>query len=142
MKFRKNTIKIKFSHEAESRAEIHNIARCLAELTTSRGEAVEPVISQMLTDSEHSELDQVKQFSLLTLGELGRRIPLGPKVIQHQMSQFKSTSEDIKVAAAIGLGLTAAGNLVEVLPVLLNNLKQDDAQGNYLTLLAIRQGFI
>ena len=38
------------------------------------------------------------------------------------------------------MGLTAAGNIVEVLPILLNNLSHDDAQGNYLTLIAIRQG--
>ena len=120
------------------------MARCLAELTVSWGGGekgqVEPVIGQMLNDSEHAGDDSVKQFSLLTLGELGHRIPLGPKVIQHQISQFKATSEDIKVAAALGLGLTAAGNLVEVLPILLNNLKADDSQGNYLTLLAIKQG--
>ena len=36
----------------------------------------------MLNDSEHAESDAVKQFALLTLGELGHRIPLGPKVIQ------------------------------------------------------------
>ena len=130
--------------EPESRNEIHNIARCLAELTISWGNgqksAIEPVIGQMLTDSEHAQSDCVKQFSLLTLGELGHRTPLGPKVIQHQISQFKASSEDIKVAAALGLGLTAAGNLVEVLPILLNNLNIDDSQGNYLTLLAIKQG--
>ena len=73
---------------------MHNIARCLAELTFAwAGEkglpAIEPVISQMLNDSEYSELDSVKQFALLTLGELGRRIPLGPKVTKHQIAQFK-----------------------------------------------------
>ena len=59
---------------------------------------------------------------------------------KHQISQFKASSEDIKVAAASGLGLTAAGNLVEVLPILLNNLNAKDSQGNYLTLLAIKEG--
>jgi len=43
----------------------------------------------MLNDAQHSESEKVKQFSLLTLGEMGRRIPLGPTVIQQQISQFK-----------------------------------------------------
>ena len=43
----------------------------------------------MLKDSEHSESEKVRQFSLLTLGELGRRIALGPQVVQKQISQFK-----------------------------------------------------
>ena len=50
---------------------------------------IEPVLEQMLKDSEHSEHEKVKQFSLLTLGELGRRVSLGPKVVQQQISQFK-----------------------------------------------------
>jgi len=135
-----------YSGEAEDRNEIHNIAKCLAELTFSWANSdqtrIEPVLEQMLKDSEHSEHEKVKQFSLLTLGELGRRVSLGPKVVQQQISQFKTQSEDIKVSAAIGLGLTAAGNIVEVLPILLNNLSHDDAQGNYLTLIAIRQASV
>ena len=43
----------------------------------------------MLQDAQHSDSEKVKQFSLLTLGEMGRRIPLGPTVIQQQISQFK-----------------------------------------------------
>ena len=82
--------------QAEHRNEIHNTARCLAELTHSwalvKGnvtEFIQPVIEQMLQDAQHSESEKVKQFSLLTLGEMGRRIPLGPTVIQQQISQFK-----------------------------------------------------
>lgn len=135
-----------YKGEAEDRNEIHNIAKCLAELTFSWANTdqsrIEPVLEQMLQDSEHSDLEKVKQFSLLTLGELGRRISLGPKVVQQQISQFKTQSEDIKVSAAIGLGLTAAGNIIEVLPILLNNLNHDDSQGNYLTLIAIRQATV
>ena len=52
---------------------------------------------------------------------------------------LKTQSEEIKVSAAIGLGLTAAGNLIEILPILLNNLTSDDSQRNYLTLTSIRQ---
>ena len=82
-----------FSGEAEDRNEIHNIAKCLAELTFSWANSdqtrIEPVLEQMLKDSEHSEHEKVKQFSLLTLGELGRRVSLGPKVVQQQISQFK-----------------------------------------------------
>lgn len=52
-------------------------------------EFIEPVIEQMLQDAQHSESEKVKQFSLLTLGEMGRRLPLGPAVIQQQISQFK-----------------------------------------------------
>ena len=54
--------------------------------------SIEPVIEQMLKDSEHSESEKVRQFSLLSLGELGRRIALGPQVVQKQISQFKVTS--------------------------------------------------
>ena len=88
---------IKYSRgAAEHRNEIHNTARCLAELTHSwavgKGNVndhIQPVIEQMLQDAQHSDSEKVKQFSLLTLGEMGRRIPLGPTVIQQQISQFK-----------------------------------------------------
>lgn len=91
--FYKRMIHTFFSGEAEDRNEIHNIAKCLAELTFSWANSdqtrIEPVLEQMLKDSEHSEHEKVKQFSLLTLGELGRRVSLGPKVVQQQISQFK-----------------------------------------------------
>ena len=85
-----------FRGQAEHRNEIHNTARCLAELTHSwaigKGNVpdyIQPVIEQMLQDAQHSDSEKVKQFSLLTLGEMGRRLPLGPTVIQQQISQFK-----------------------------------------------------
>ena len=91
-----------FSGEAEDRNEIHNIAKCLAELTFSWANSdqtrIEPVLEQMLKDSEHSEHEKVKQFSLLTLGELGRRVSLGPKVVQQQISQFKVRLMDPRTA--------------------------------------------
>jgi len=40
------------------------------------------------------------------------------------------------------LGLTAAGNLIEILPILLKNLTPDDSQRNYLTLTSIRQATV
>ncbi|CBY17954.1 unnamed protein product [Oikopleura dioica] len=137
-----------YSNKISNRNEIANSAKCLAAFTYSWGlntqssveKAVQPVVEQFMSDVESSQIESVEQFALLALGEIGSKVPLGEVVIKHQLQQFTRASESVKMSAAIGIGLVTSGNLVQLMPLLLNSLSScDSPQISYLTLVSIRE---
>ncbi|VDK65739.1 unnamed protein product [Anisakis simplex] len=88
--------------------------------------------------------DGVRLFSLLTLGELGRKCP---KVYENDstlkpeellVDAFNSSSEELKTAASYSLGMLAVGNLEKFLPFLLKQINSQPKR-QYLLLHALKE---
>ena len=96
-------------------------------------------LSDFEAELETAQDDQRKCLALSVLGEAGLRLgsssPLTPDLF---LAHFKSKSDLVPLAAAIGLGRAGAGNVERYLPVILDQMT---ASGNsqYLLLHSIKE---
>uniref|UniRef100_A0A914VPW0 TATA-binding protein interacting (TIP20) domain-containing protein n=1 Tax=Plectus sambesii TaxID=2011161 RepID=A0A914VPW0_9BILA len=124
-----------------------SIAKCAATVAAASGddEKASELATKLATQLKSADTpDGVRLFSLLTLGELGRRckhVYEGRSAVQPEkliVDAFQSTSEELKTAASYSLGGLAVGNLEKFLPFL---LKEIDTQPKrqYLLLHALKE---
>ncbi|CAL2047252.1 unnamed protein product [Caenorhabditis brenneri] len=88
--------------------------------------------------------DSIRLFAMITLGELGRRVPetYGPdfavKPEDLACRAFNHLHEDLKAAAAQTLGALAVGNLTVYLPFILEQIRTQPKK-QYLLLHALKE---
>ncbi|KAL7274746.1 hypothetical protein RUND412_002334 [Rhizina undulata] len=118
------------------------VAKVVAQLLVSGGGReggfavdVEDVVGEV----ESSKEDRKRCLGLMVLGEVGLRMgprfPVGPDVF---MNQFRAKSDDVPIAAAVALGLAAAGNIDGYVPVIMEKLKSGD-KDQYLLLHSLKE---
>lgn len=76
----------------------------------------------------------ISLISQLIEGIRGSSFPVGPEVF---LNQFRAKSDDVPIAAAVALGLAAAGNVSGYLPVIMQRLGGDKDQ--YLLLHSLKE---
>lgn len=84
--------------------------------------------------------DSIKYLSLLTIGEIGRRIDLSEfeGIDQQVIDLFGSQSEEVKFAAAFALGNICVGNINKYLPSIISKIKEQPKK-RYLLLHALKE---
>ncbi|KAL0093191.1 TATA binding protein interacting protein [Phycomyces blakesleeanus] len=84
--------------------------------------------------------DSIKYLSLLTLGEIGRRIDLSHLGNIHEqiLALFSVQSEEVKFAAAFALGNMSVGNISRYLPLIVDQMKAYPKR-RYLLLHALKE---
>ncbi|CAJ0939502.1 unnamed protein product, partial [Mesorhabditis belari] len=92
--------------------------------------------------ANRSSTDAIRLFSLLSLGELGRRCSevYASNAIKAEpliMEAFNSQNEDLKSGASYALGGMAVGNLPKFLPFILQQMQESKRQ--FLLLHAIKE---
>ncbi|KAH8148486.1 uncharacterized protein LAJ45_07589 [Morchella importuna] len=117
------------------------VARLVAQLHVSGGgkEGGFAVgVGDFVGEVESSSDDKRKCLGLMVLGEIGLRMgasfPVGPEIF---LNQFHAKSDDVPIAAAVALGLAAAGNVSGYLPVIMQRLGGDKDQ--YLLLHSLKE---
>ncbi|KAI8987133.1 armadillo-type protein [Pilobolus umbonatus] len=89
---------------------------------------------------DFSKNDSIKYLSLLTIGEIGRRIDLTyfPDIHNDVMQLFSAQSEEVKFAAAFALGNICVGNIYKYLPMIVTHIKEQPKR-RYLLLHALKE---
>lgn len=118
------------------------VARLVAQLHVSGGgkEGGFAVgVGDFVGEVESSSDDKRKCLGLMVLGEIGLRMgasfPVGPEIF---LNQFHAKSDDVPIAAAVALGLAAAGNVSGYLPVIMQRLGGGD-KDQYLLLHSLKE---
>ncbi|RHZ77030.1 hypothetical protein Glove_186g52 [Diversispora epigaea] len=95
-------------------------------------------LNKMIGEQKYS--DSIKYVSLLTLGEIGRKIDLSSHSRLHVtiLSMFSSQSEDLKSAAAFALGNVSSGNVSKYLPIVIKEITSDPKK-RYLLLHSLKE---
>lgn len=114
------------------------IAAITAKVTDAkkRNDTVEKFIKEVSSSKD----DSLKLLSLLSLGEIGRRVDLSSHTsIQTViLTAFESASEELKQAASFALGNLSVGNLQKYLPFVLGEIKSQPKK-QYLLLHSLRE---
>ena len=131
---------------------IANISKCIAAITAvvsddDRKSVVEDLISSLesLKDNQTTENCPFIQLALRVSGDLGSRVHLGllPGVTDRLhsifISLFDSSFEDIKHAAAYGLGRASVFSKEEFLPKILAALEGNGQNKQYLLLTGLKE---
>ncbi|CAP20633.2 Protein CBR-CAND-1 [Caenorhabditis briggsae] len=126
------------------------IASCAAVITEStqsleKSRALAKKLAQQL--QVPTMTDSIRLFAMITLGELGRRVPetyapdfpVQPEDLA--IRAFNNPHEDLKAAAAQTLGALAVGNLTVYLPFILNQIKTQPKK-QYLLLHALKEAIV
>ncbi|KAL7749659.1 hypothetical protein RI367_004887 [Sorochytrium milnesiophthora] len=116
------------------------MAECTAVVslhTGNRDRMVDELVD-LITQPASSE--QARLYSLLVLGELGRRTDLsGHKSLDAAVLELlNAESEDVKSAAAFALGSIAIGNIQQYLPIIIREIK-GQTKRSYLLFHAIKE---
>jgi len=131
----------------DSRQVIANLSKCIAAVTVAADDSNrEMVISNILLSLETQEQSVYStQLALRVSGDVGRVIDLSQhigvadKLQQAYFLSFDSPSDDIKNAAAYGLGRASVGATTTFLPVILSALEESKQKTRYLLLAALRE---
>ncbi|CAG8499329.1 3773_t:CDS:10 [Diversispora eburnea] len=117
------------------------IAQCIATIcVASTLYCNNTVIELNKMIGEQKYPDSIKYVSLLTLGEIGRKIDLSSHSTIHVtiLSMFSSQSEDLKSAAAFALGNVSSGNVSKYLPIVIQEITSDPKK-RYLLLHSLKE---
>ena len=144
------TVEEKEAHnESSTKKVIGNIAKCMATITSSASESERrEVVSNLMISLESTVTTENLYTIMLALrmsGDLGCIIDLnsmesvGTKVQNIYISSFDSQFEEIKNAAAYGLGRASVGSVSAFLPKILSSLEKNNEMKKYLPLSALRE---
>ncbi|KAG9293713.1 hypothetical protein G9A89_019050 [Geosiphon pyriformis] len=125
-----------------SKQSYSTIAQCIAAISLNSPKNCHETVNDFIRKIEDPHCnDSVRYLSLLTLGEIGRKVDLsrhGDKLHLTIISLFSASSEEVKSAAAFALGNVAVGNVNKYLPVVMKEIRQDP-QKRYLLLHALKE---
>eukprot|EP01015_Nassula_variabilis_P028187 TRINITY_DN5869_c0_g1_i3.p1 TRINITY_DN5869_c0_g1~~TRINITY_DN5869_c0_g1_i3.p1 ORF type:complete len:432 (-),score=63.59 TRINITY_DN5869_c0_g1_i3:117-1412(-) len=113
-------------------------ALCSALDSNKRNQIQQKYLNQVKSGQEGNQT----LLSLLTIGEIGKRIDLSSsnEVTQTLLSQFKSKNEDIRSYASTALGAISIGNVKHFIPIIIDQVKQSTQQENKILMLhALRE---
>ncbi|KAI9208792.1 Cullin-associated NEDD8-dissociated protein 1 [Polychytrium aggregatum] len=117
------------------------IAKSVAILSGSTSQPAILIQKFVAKVEDGASSDHVRHLSLLCLGEIGRQVDIStlyPNVADTFLGYFSSPSEEIKYAAAFGLGNIAVGNLPKYLPPILQGIR-DGGKSQYLLLVSLKE---
>lgn len=128
---------------------IGTIAKCMAAITSSANESERNKVVLDLMPLLQSNFTADNTYNIMLalrmLGDLGCVIDLnsienvGEKLLSIYISSFESPVEDIKNAAAYGLGRGSVGSIALFLPKIFSALETSGDKEKYLLLSAIRE---
>ncbi|KAG0233459.1 Cullin-associated NEDD8-dissociated protein 1 [Actinomortierella wolfii] len=124
-----------------SKQAFSTIAQCIATLCINSDANANATVNEFLRKLENpSSTDSLKYLSLITLGEIGRRVSLTeyPNIHASILVLFNAHSEEVRSAAAFALGNVSAGNVEVYVPALIKEIEQD-AKKRYLLLHALKE---
>ncbi|XP_064651957.1 cullin-associated NEDD8-dissociated protein 1-like [Lineus longissimus] len=119
----------------------HSIAKCVAMLTITCQSEATAVVRQFIRDIKNPKsTDSIRLFSLLSIGEIGKKIDLSAHGDLEQviMEAFSSQNEDVKTASSYALGNISVGNLTRFLPFVLDEIKKQPKR-QYLLLHSLKE---
>lgn len=117
-----------------------SVAQCVSALCINVKSAQRDAVVQRFIKEFQKGKDEAKLISLLSLGEIGRRVDLShhEPLLPLLLGAFESPSEEIKQAASFALGNVAVGSMEKLLPFVLSEIiKQPHRQ--YLLLHSLRE---
>ena len=127
---------------------LSSLAKCIAALISqqhvSEGQAsVEAILNDFLAATIDANASvPVKQLSILSLGEVGRRVRLDSKMPQLQealINCFGSSNNNVKQASAVAIGAIAVGNMDIMLPFILKEIEAHSTRRQYLLLHSLKE---
>ncbi|KAF9403247.1 Cullin-associated NEDD8-dissociated protein 1 [Mortierella sp. AD011] len=117
------------------------IAQCIAVLCVNSDKNLDMTVAEFLRKLEDPHTsDSLKYLSLITLGEIGRRVSLGSHATLHIsiLEMFNVHSEEVRSAAAYAIGNVSAGNVGVYVPIIMQEI-QKDPKKRYLLLHALKE---
>ncbi|KAF8982329.1 Cullin-associated NEDD8-dissociated protein 1 [Entomortierella lignicola] len=117
------------------------IAQCIAVLCLNSDKNLDVTVAEFLRKIEDPRTsDSLKYLSLITLGEIGRRVSLGSHATLHTsiLAMFDVHSEEVRSAAAFAIGNVSAGNVSLYVPIIMQEI-QKDSKKRYLLLHALKE---
>ncbi|KAG0210629.1 Cullin-associated NEDD8-dissociated protein 1 [Mortierella sp. GBA30] len=117
------------------------IAQCIAVLCLNSEKNLEMTVAEFLRKIEDARTsDSLKYLSLITLGEIGRRVSLSGHATLHTsiLAMFNVHSEEVRSAAAFAIGNVSAGNVTVYVPIIMQEI-QKDPKKRYLLLHALKE---
>ncbi|KAF8933135.1 Cullin-associated NEDD8-dissociated protein 1 [Dissophora ornata] len=126
---------------ALSKQAFSTIAQCIAILCLNSDKNMDVTVAEFLRKIEDPRTsDSLKYLSLITLGEIGRRISLNGHATLHTsiLAMFNVHSEEVRSAAAFAIGNVSAGNVNFYVPIIIQEI-QKDPKKRYLLLHALKE---
>ncbi|KAF9934606.1 Cullin-associated NEDD8-dissociated protein 1 [Linnemannia zychae] len=126
---------------ALSKQAFSTIAQCIAVLCLNSEKNLEVTVAEFVRKIEEPRTsDSLKYLSLITLGEIGRRVSLSKHATLHSsiLAMFNVQSEEVRSAAAFAIGNVSAGNVEVYLPIIIQEI-QKDPKKRYLLLHALKE---
>ncbi|CAG8564545.1 11595_t:CDS:10 [Paraglomus brasilianum] len=127
---------------ALSKQAYSTIAQCITVLCVeSSPDIADDTVNDFIEKIQIQETpESITYLSLLTLGEIGRRVDLSSHTDIHQsvLQLFSASSEEVKSAAAFALGNISVGNVRKYLPIVISEIKNDPKK-RYLLLHALKE---
>ncbi|KRY74968.1 Cullin-associated Nedd8-dissociated protein 1 [Trichinella pseudospiralis] len=124
----------------------HNFAKCFAALILIQPDYIKPTVAELCRELDDSSNcpdvggnEQARQFSLLTLGEIGALCSMALNDLNVEgivMNAFENPDERVKEAASQALGRVGTGNLARYLPFIIQQIQQSTKQ-QYLFMLSL-----
>ncbi|KAI9483260.1 MAG: armadillo-type protein [Benjaminiella poitrasii] len=118
------------------------VAQCVAVLAANTNDTNRiQTIKEFQSYIQKADInDSVKYLSLLSIGEIGRRIDLSqfPEINEQVINLFSAQSEEVKFAAAFALGNICVGNINKYLPPIVSQIKEEPKR-RYLLLHALKE---
>lgn len=136
-----------YDHATLHRQAYRSISACTAVVASAYGNLNKSIIlARKLAEQLQAAdtTDGIRLFSVLALGELGRKCPQlydansSIKPEELLVGIFGSSSEELKAAASYSLGSLAVGNLEKYLPFLLKQISSQPRR-QYLLLHALKE---
>ncbi|KAF9154219.1 Cullin-associated NEDD8-dissociated protein 1 [Linnemannia schmuckeri] len=126
---------------ALSKQAFSTIAQCIAVLCLNSQKNLEMTVAEFVRKIEEPRTsDSLKYLSLITLGEIGRRVSLSNHATLHTsiLAMFNVHSEEVRSAAAFAIGNVSAGNVGVYVPIIIQEI-QKDPKKRYLLLHALKE---
>ncbi|KAF9091293.1 Cullin-associated NEDD8-dissociated protein 1 [Mortierella sp. AD031] len=126
---------------ALSKQAFSTIAQCIAIICLNSQKNLEMTVSEFVRKVEDSRTtDSLRYLSLITLGEIGRRVSLSNHATLHTsiLAMFNVHSEEVRSAAAFAIGNVSAGNVGVYVPIIIQEI-QKDPKKRYLLLHALKE---
>ncbi|KAI8351419.1 armadillo-type protein [Mortierella sp. GBAus27b] len=126
---------------ALSKQAFSTIAQSIAVLCVNSDKNLEMTVTEFVRKIEDSRsTDSLKYLSLITLGEIGRRVSLSGHATLHTsiLAMFSVHSEEVRSAAAFSIGNVSAGNVGFYVPIVIQEIKSDPKK-RYLLLHALKE---
>eukprot|EP00298_Acanthocystis_sp_HF-20_P014341 c20735_g3_i1.p1 GENE.c20735_g3_i1~~c20735_g3_i1.p1 ORF type:complete len:1246 (-),score=552.88 c20735_g3_i1:2007-5744(-) len=127
------------------KASLSNISECIARLvlSTDSSKECDETVSSLISKVNNEDGKSTEALivgSLFALGKIGRKKDLtsNKKLVPTIFKMFESQSEEVKVTASFALGSVAVGNIDSLVPVILQQIEQNQHY-QYLLLHSVKE---